>query len=68
MGGRWNISMENGLSFDLSGISYGGQIDCYEIRGSEQYEEGQILEKELQIIWTNHITTKDELNQNKDDI
>jgi hypothetical protein len=49
--GRWNIDMENGFRFDLSGISYGGQIDCYEIRGSEQYEEGQVLEKELQLIW-----------------
>jgi hypothetical protein len=48
---RWNIDMENGFRFDLSGISYGGQIDCYEIRGSEQYEEGQVLEKELQLIW-----------------
>ena len=49
--GRWNIDMENGFRFDLSGISYGGQIDCYEIRGSEQYEEGQMLEKELQLLW-----------------
>ena len=49
--GRWQIYMENGFTFDLSNISYGGQIDCYEIRGSEQYEEGQILEKKLQLIW-----------------
>ena len=50
-GGRWQICMEIGITFDLSGISYGGQIDCYEIRGSEQYEEGQMLEKELQLLW-----------------
>jgi hypothetical protein len=49
--GRWQIYMENGFTFDLSNISYGGQIDCYEIRGSEQYEAGQILEKELQLLW-----------------
>jgi hypothetical protein len=49
--GRWQIYMENGFIFDLSNISYGGQIDCYEIRGSEQYEKGQILEKELQLLW-----------------
>ena len=52
-GGRWQICMEIGITFDLSGISYGGQIDCYEIRGSEQYEEGQAIEKELQLIWDN---------------
>jgi hypothetical protein len=49
--GRWQIYMKNGFTFELSNISYGGQIDCYEIRGSEQYEEGQILEKELQLLW-----------------
>lgn len=50
-GGRWIINMENGFTFDLSNISYGGQINCYKIRGSEQYKEGQILEKELQLLW-----------------
>tara|TARA_R110000803_G_scaffold4960_1_gene16548 strand:+ start:354 stop:617 length:264 start_codon:yes stop_codon:yes gene_type:complete len=48
--GRWQIYMEN-FTFDLSGISYGGQIDCYEIKGSEQYEEGIVIEKELQLLW-----------------
>lgn len=50
-GGRWQIYMENGFVFDLSNINYGGQIDCYEIKGSEKFEEGKILEKELQLIW-----------------
>tara|TARA_B100000497_G_scaffold72909_1_gene81844 strand:+ start:313 stop:570 length:258 start_codon:yes stop_codon:yes gene_type:complete len=51
MGGRWQIYMEDGFTFDLCNISYGGEIVCYEIRGSEQYEAGQILEKELQLLW-----------------
>ena len=51
MGGRWNISMENGFSFDLSNISYGGQIDCYKIKGSEDYDFAVTIEKRLQLLW-----------------
>ena len=51
LGGRARVFKKNGFTFELSNISYGGQIDCYEIRGSEQYDEGQILEKEIQLIW-----------------
>ena len=49
--GRWNIDMENGFRFDLSGISYGGQIDCYEIRGSEDHDFAVVLEQRLQLLW-----------------
>jgi hypothetical protein len=51
MGGRWTITMENGMAFDLSGLSYGGQIDCYEIRGSEDYDFAVVLEQRLQLLW-----------------
>jgi len=51
MGGRWTISMENGFRFDLSNISYGGQIDCYEIRGSEDHDFAVVLEQRLQLLW-----------------
>jgi hypothetical protein len=41
-------------AFDLSGLSYGGQIDCYEIRGSEDYDFAvKCLNKELQLLWDN---------------
>ena len=49
--GRWNIDMENGFRFDLSGISYGGQIDCYKIKGSEDYDFAVTIEKRLQLLW-----------------
>ena len=51
MGGRWNIEMENGFRFDLSNISYGGQIDCYQIKGSEDYDSAVMIEKRLQLLW-----------------
>ena len=45
--GRWQIYMENGFTFDLCNISYGGEIVCYEIRGSEDHDFAvvQILEQ-----------------------
>ena len=43
--------MENGFRFDLSGLSYGGQIDCYEIRGSEDHDFAVVLEQRLQLLW-----------------
>ena len=51
MGGRWTLIFKDGLMFDLSCISYGGQIDSYVNLGSERYEEVLKIETELQAMW-----------------
>ena len=51
MGGRWTITMENGFTFDLCNISYGGEIVCYEISGSEDHDFAVVLEQRLQLLW-----------------
>lgn len=51
MGGRWIIEFKNGFQFELSNINYGGEINSFEFRGSERYDEGIRMQTELQVLW-----------------
>jgi len=50
-GGRWQISMENGLEFELGSINYGGEVLSSTMRGEDNYKKSTEIERDLNTIW-----------------